>query len=243
MQKTLRLLIVALCAVLLITALPISSLAASVSYDDIKNETTEELKAQLDTFAALRESLKDKIDNIEDLQASAAEKRSLYLTMKSLYDDEIALLEAQLRASEEELNSVNQDIARLKSEYEDAYAQLMNVLRMTYESENANYIELILGASSFTDLLSRIERAGALISYNNKLINTLKETQAAADAKAAELTAKTLEQSNALANVEAKRAEIDEWSAENEATLLEIEAELDKLIGEYEDCSTDEEVL
>ena len=243
MKLTIRLISLVLASILLCLTVSVPILAKKVSYNDIKNQTTEELKAQLAEFDAIKKELKAQLDAAEDLQATAQEKRTIYLTLQSVYADEIAILNAQLEGSEEALKTVNEEIAQISAEYEDVYEQLQTVIRMTYEGEDASYLSLIFGASSISDLFSRLERASALISYNNDLMEQLKETKKAADIKAAELNEKKKQQAEALAVVENKQAEIDAWNAENEKALLEIEAELDKLVGEYEDYDERADVI
>lgn len=242
MKKTIRLISLVLCSILfcLIVSLPIS---AKVSYNDIKNDATEELKAQLDEFDKIKKDLKAQLAAAEDLQASAEETRDIYITLQAIYADEIELLQEQEKESAEALEAVNAEIAELSAEYENVYAQLQTILRTTYEGEDANYFELILGASSISDFFSRLERAGALISHNNKLMNKLEETRKEADEKAAVLTEKRAQQAIALANLQEKQAEIDEWNAANEAELKEIEAELEKLVGEYDEYDDKYDVI
>ena len=243
MKLTLRLISLVLASILLCLTVSVPILAKKVSYNDIKNQTTEELKAQLAEFDAIKKELKAQLDAAEDLQATAQEKRTIYLTLQSVYADEIAILNAQLEGSEEALKTVNEEIAKISAEYEDVYEQLQTVIRMTYEGEDASYLSLIFGASSISDLFSRLERASALISYNNDLMEQLEETKKAADIKAAELNEKKKQQAEALAVVENKQAEIDAWNTENEKALLEIEAELDKLVGEYEEYDDHYDVI
>ena len=243
MKKTIRLISLVLCSVLFCLILSLPLYAAKVTYNDIKNETTEELKAQLDEFDRIKKDLKAQLDAAEGLQATAQEKRDIYISLQGIYNEEIELLKAQLEGSEKELQDVNDDLAKISADYEAVYDQLQTVIRMTYEGEGANYFELIMGASSISDFFSRLEKAGALIRYNNSLMDELEEKREESDQKAAELKEKQAEQATALAEVEAKQSEIDAWNAENEAELKAIEEELDKLVGEYDNYDDKYDVI
>lgn len=243
MKTTLRLISLVLASILLCLALSVPMLAKNVSYDDVKNDATEELKAQLDEFDKIKKELKAQLDAAEDLQATAQEKRTLYITLQTVYADEIKTIEEHLPLIEKEITQVNEDLAVVYAEYDKVYESLQTVVRMTYESQDASYLSLILGASSVSDLFSRLERASALISYNNKLIEDLEERQKKVDAKLADLNAKKAELTETRAELVAKQAELEAWNTENEQALLEIEAELDRLVGEYEDYDDRSDVI
>ncbi|MBR3963796.1 MAG: peptidoglycan DD-metalloendopeptidase family protein [Clostridia bacterium] len=243
MKTTLRLISLVLASILLCLALSVPMLAKKVSYDDVKNDATEELKAQLDEFDKIKKELKAQLDAAEDLQATAQEKRTLYITLQTVYADEIKTIEEHLPLIEKEITQVNEDLAVVYAEYDKVYESLQTVVRMTYESQDASYLSLILGASSVSDLFSRLERASALISYNNKLIEDLEERQKKVDAKLADLNAKKAELTETRAELVAKQAELEAWNTENEQALLEIEAELDRLVGEYEDYDDRSDVI
>jgi murein DD-endopeptidase MepM/ murein hydrolase activator NlpD len=243
MKLTLRLISLVLASVLLCFTVSVPLLAKKVSYDDVKNTATEELKAQLDEFDKIKKELKAQLDAAEGLQATAQEKRTLYITLQTIYADEIKAINEHLPLIEDELKLVNEDLSALYAEYDEVYEALQTVVRMTYESQDASYISLILGASSVSDLFSRLERASALIRYNNQLIDELEERQKAVDKKLTELNAKKTELTKTREDLVAKQAELDAWNVENEKALLEIEAELDRLVGEYEDYDDRSDVI
>lgn len=243
MKTTLRLISLVLASILLCLAISVPILAKKVSYDDVKNTATEELKAQLDEFNKIKKELKAQLDAAEGLQNTAQEKRTLYITLQTIYADEIEAINDHLPLIEEEIAAVNEELTEVYAEYDEVYDALQIVVRMTYESQDASYISLILGASSISDLFSRLERASALIRYNNNLIAELEERQKAVDEKLAELNAKKAELTQAHEDLIAKQAELEAWNAENEQALLEIEAELDRLVGEYEDYDERSDII
>lgn len=230
-----RALISLLSLILLVTGLPLTSFAVyydKADYDDIKTEDLESMREQLAEYDQLLTEIKNNLKRAEELQASAAEKRTFYLTVQALYADQLKELEGTRLYYETEIEKTGKEIAKLRIEYDEAYAVFLDLLRMSYEEGTANYIEILLGAESFTDLLSRIDRVSGLIRYSDGIMSKLTEQQAELDAKYEQLLKDSEAHDEAIRSLEEKKAEIDTWEQENEAELAKIEADIEKLTGE-----------
>ncbi len=228
---------------LLIAAVPIT--ASSVYYDkadynDIKTDDLEEMRLQLEEYDKMLAELKADIKKAESLQATADETRMLYLTAEAAYNDQLKDLEKTRLYYESQLELVGKEISAVRVEYDKAYATFLDLLRMSYEQGSANYIEILLGAESFTDLLARIDRVNSLVRYSDTLLKNIDEQKNVLDAKYSQLLKDSEAHEAAIAELEAKAAEIEQWKAENEASLAAIEAEIAELTGakgEYESLS------
>ncbi len=242
-KAAVRIISLLLSLILLIAAVPIS--AGSVyydkaDYDDIKNEDLEAMREQLAEYDQMLKEIKKDLDRAEELQTTADGKRSLYLTAEAIYKDQLKDLEKTRVYYENELEKAGKEIAEIQLEYDKAYATFLDLLRMSYEEGSANYLEILLGAESFTDLLARIDRVSGLIRYSDTLMNTISAQKTLLDAKYAELLEASKAQDEAIAALEAKQAEIEAWKLENEEDLAEIDAEIARLTGEkgeYESLS------
>lgn len=238
-----RVLSAILSLILLIAAVPIT--VNSVQYDkadynDVKNEDLEDMREQLAEYQSMLKDINSKLDQAETLQTSAAEKRALYLTAKAIYADQLKDLEKTKLYYDKEIEKTGKEIAEVKIEFDKAYATFLDLLRMSYEEGSANYIEIILGAESFSDLLARIDRVNSLIRYSDKLMNTLDAQKTYLDAKYEQLLKDSEAQDEAIIALEAKQAEIYAWELENEKELADLDAQIDKLIkdhAEYENLA------
>lgn len=232
--------------ILLIAAIPVTVNSVyynKADYDDIKTEDLEVMREQLKEYETILKELKSDIEKAESLQATADEKRSLYLTAEAIYKDQLKDLEKTKLYYEKELEKAGKEIAEIQVEYDKAYDTFLGLLRMSYEEGSANYLEILLGAESFTDLLARIDRVSGLIRYSDTLMNTLSAQKSLLDAKYSELLKASEAQDAAIADLEAKQAEIEAWKVENEAALAEIDAEIARLTGEKGEYENLAEVL
>ena len=162
--------------ILLIAAVPITASSVyyqKADYDDIKNDDLEAMRLQLKEYDKMLAELKADIKRAETLQATADETRALYLMAEAVYNDQLKDLEKTRLYYDNELKLVGKEISAIRVEYDKAYATFLDLLRMSYEQGSANYLEILLGAESFTDLLARIDRVNSLIRYSDNLMNTL----------------------------------------------------------------------
>lgn len=238
-----RCLTIFLSLVLLVSAIPLS--ANSVYYDkadynDIKNEDLEAMREQLEEYDKMLAEIKNNLKESEKLQASAADTRKMYLEAEAIYKDQLKDLEKAKLYYDNEIERVGKEIAEIQLEYDREYATFLGILRMSYEEGTANYLEILLGAESFTDLLARIDRVNSLIRYSDNLMNTLSAQKYLLDAKYRQYVKDSEAQEEAIAALEAKQAELAQWKLENETQIALIEAEIEKLTGEkgeYESLS------
>lgn len=234
-KAALRIITAMLSLILLIAALPLTISAVyyeKADYDDVKTEDLEAMREQRAEYDKMLKEIKQNLKNAEALQATAADKRAMYLEIEAIYNDQLKDLEKTKLYYESEIEKTGKEIAEIKLEYDKAYSVFLDLLRMSYEEGTANYLEILLGAESFTDLLARIDRVSGLIRYSDGLMDTLSAQQTLLDAKYEQLLKDSASQDEAIADLEAKQAEIEKWKQENESDIAIIEADIEKLTGE-----------
>ncbi len=242
----LRALSALLCALMLFALAPRAGAAAAytkATYEDVKNSTTEEMRKQIEELRDLLDETKESLARAEEIKATAAEKREIYLTMQALYEDSLKYMEGELILLEKEADDIAVKIASLEVEYEKSYDDFLRLIKMSYEEGEANYIEIILGASDLSDLLSRIERVSSMMKYSEKVMNRLSDEKAELSAQYDARVAKAKEQSDRIEVYEGKQRELEEWQAANEAELSAIEGEIEKLVAESENYTDRTDVL
>ena len=234
-KAALRITVSILSLILLFTGLPLSAFAVyyeKADYNDIKTEDLEDMREQLAEYDKMLAEIKGNLKKAEELQITAAEKRAMYLELEAIYNDQLKDLEKTKLYYESEIEKAGKEIAQIRIEYDKAYAVFLDLLRMSYEEGTANYLEILLGAESFTDFLARIDRVSGLIRYSDGIMGTLTEQQALLDAKYAQLQADLEAHEEAIVAHESKQEELAAWKQENESEIAIIEADIEKLTGE-----------
>lgn len=223
---TINVLSILLAVIISIPALPFAAVAKEVTYDDIKNDTTEALLARLNELNEASREMSDKIAEATSARADALACKELYDSMHNIYVEQLELLMTQRTKLEEELAECQADADRLEEEYEQSYENFLGLLRMTYEEGTASYLAILLGAESLGDLLARIERISGMLSYNKRLMKRVELASAELDGKRTELEASRAKVDEAAAKINAKETELDELDEQNEKLLAELEAKI-----------------
>lgn len=224
--RTKNVLSIFLAVIISITALPFAVVAKEVTYDDIKNDTTEALLARLNELNEASREMSDKIAEATSARTDALACKELYDSMHNIYVEQLELLMSQRTKLEEELADCQADADRLEAEYEQSYENFLGLLRMTYEEGTASYLAILLGAESLGDLLARIERISGMLSYNKRLMKRVEAASAELDGKRTELEASRAKVDEAAAKINAKETELEELDEQNEKLLAELEAKI-----------------
>ncbi|MCQ2354248.1 MAG: peptidoglycan DD-metalloendopeptidase family protein [Clostridia bacterium] len=203
-------------------------LAAGATYEDIKDAKTEAMREQLAELEKKKKEVQAELKESLKKQSSYEEKKELYLTLSALYDDQLNTLEIELLTFDEQIEDIGKEIVDTQFEYDETYKDFLSLMRMTYEDGNVNFMDLILGATSLSDLFSRVENMNALLGYNDRLMAKLEESKKTLEENRVLLEEKKEEQKDAIAALEVKKQEVAEWTAENEEALAQIEKEIEK---------------
>ncbi len=163
------------------------SLVAGYNGSSGSRKATEASAKSLNEIQAEREANEQKIAELENtiasLEGSASDQKAYQenlLDQITLIKDNIALLnselealEADIKATEENIGNLDKEIVNQETEIEekiDIFKERMNEM---YVSGNENIASVLIGSSSFYDVMSRIDMANQMAEYDEKLINGL----------------------------------------------------------------------
>lgn len=239
----------ALSAVMITTTI----LGASIGLADrayAADATVKGYEEQIAELEKKQKDLKNKINSNKNEASKAAENKAYLDALVYTIEQKIATSEALIAELDESITESEAEIKACESEITSCSAKISLRMRMMQEDTGASYLEMIFGARSFSDFLSRVEHVRAMIEYDRKLSKEFKEQKEALEEKKKELersvslqneTLKTLENDKAEANKLANDADkyISALEADNQRYQAELdkatkaEAELDKKLTEY----------
>lgn len=201
-------------------------------------KSSAEIRAELDDLKAQAQELQDQNAALEEnLQANAAETQST-VRQKSAIDQQIHMTEAELENANQQLQQYSLLIAETQSELEDAETELAQMnetcktrLRAMEEAGAVSYWSILFQASSFSDLLDRIDMIREIARADREVLAQLEEqsqaVQAARDALLQDLAAQQAAKDKLARLEEALREQREEADrlllllAEEEANLTE----------------------
>ena len=173
-------------------------------------------------------STADDLDNeLQDVQGQIEESRSTQASWQAIITDIAEKLKAiqaeldeatrKLQAIKKEQDQVNLQIKQLQEEIQKAEVQLRarqailnKRVRVIYMHGQLSYIEVILGANSFSDFANRLELLKRIIRSDFNLIQEIQQRKAAIEAKKVE--------------IEKEKARLDELASEAQKVQDEVKA-------------------
>ena len=233
-QHFLRACAALLCAVLLLTGNTAPAMAAKVTQADI-----DALKGDASDLDKKQKEIQSKLSDLKDDKAAAVEK-------KSLLDDQIANTNARISNTESQISDYNALISQAEAELADAqqreeaqYDLFCKRVREMEERGTVSYWSVLFKATSFSNLLGRLDFINEVMDYDRQVIEDLQTLQAEIEEKKTGLEASRAELVTAKAELESQKKqlaaqreeanklvkEIDDNAAEYQATLDALEAE------------------
>lgn len=160
--------------------------------------------------------------------AAAARVSSLQQTIKNL-NAAISDQKANIARHEKELQALDQKQKALDTRKEELIAQLSAYVRTNYEQGPLTYLDVLLGANSWTDLMDKVEQVGYVVRHYSQLQTDIKEVtkqiegqKEAVKQKSAELQAalqqQQVTQQAVQQSVQKENESLSQLSAQEKAT-------------------------
>ena len=198
----------------------------------VQADETSDLQAQIAALEARRQeaqqqaaALQDDIDAQQELQENLQSQIDVVEQQVTLYQAQIDSLGMQIQEQNQRIESLNMQMNQSQAkrdEVENLFHQRMLAL---YLEGNTSTLELLLGAASYADFLTRSQYMNSQASSDQAMLDELLalENQIEADRQAVEATRSSLESNQA--QVESLKAEQDAKIADLETLQQQSESE------------------
>ncbi len=225
-------------------------LPAIYSYADEDMSTLEENEDELkDQESSLKNRIKN-LKNLSDEQKKIIEQYEKEISALSKeidkYNDrigdieqQIVKLNEQIAVEEANLAQAEIDLAEAKKS-ESSYSELLRRrIQAMYESPDAEYLDMLMGAESVSDFFCKLEYIRQVAQYDKTILGKLKEARAAVEVRKADVEKKKAELEGTRSEAQAEQQELEETKAAKMRSLQEIdkkqtaaEAQLSSLLSE-----------
>ena len=205
-RAAVRISALALCLVLVVLVLPAASEPVSAALSDAKSRELEDKIAALNQqMASLQSQISEAKD---DISKAIAEKQRL--------DSEMNILIQKVELTAELIYELNANIEQKNGEISDreaAYARKYELfkerLRVTHEEGQVSYLQMLFGATSLSDFLSRVDRIGAMLEYDTMIMEQLKSEKNDLESARNDYQSKKAEQEKYMAELKADEASLE----------------------------------
>lgn len=263
--------ILALCALGLSFCVVVSGLLMkgervfASSFSDITSDSIEAKKNEIANATQQKQNIKDNLSNMEQIMADLESKKKNLDSYIAGIDSTMSDLKSKISAYETLIQEKEAELSERESELEAAleqeaeqYDSMQLRIQYLYESGQSSYLDVILQADSFSDMLNRAEYVEQLAAYDNQMLHTYisHREYVTLCKEAVEAEKSTLDESKAAAekekgNLESIRqqkakdlAKYEDDITLTEASIKELEADLQfqtDLIAGLEKEITDEQ--
>lgn len=235
MKKMKKLLSVVLAAATVTAGAAFAVSAAKTSASQFAdNKDVIAYQQSIKDLEAKQKELKDKLKDVQSDRYSAQQQSAYYyeliLSTEKKIETAQNLLDAltvQIGEKENAIAEKEVEITEKTAEVNATREKFLLMIRAQYESENTDALSVVIGADDMSDLLSRVENAANLLSYNSKLLEKFKtEKQQLEDMKSVLESAKT--------ELESTKAEQETYAEEllkEQSALEEQKGDSDRYIA------------
>lgn len=203
-------------------------LPAYGSLEDQLRETRQKLQQKKREEQQTRATVRSYAAQVAFLDRSIEEKNR-----------QIANLEVALEDALEQLAITEQQLAAAQKELADTQDAFKTRLRNVYENGQVAYVEVLLGAQSFSDFVARLEFLHRVLAQDAALVKeveakkaALEEKQRALEERQARIAAIKREQEVVRENLAARQREKEILLSRAKEDLTQLTAEIDRLEAE-----------
>ena len=236
-KRTVRIIAIVLALILAGSVLvgALTSVARAVSQSEI-----DDLKSQKKDIEQQSQEIESKIDSLEYEQMNTIAKKQVLDEHIAITQDLIANLNEQIEIYDGLIADKEQEVIAAQKKEDDQYALYKDRVRAMEENGTISYFEIIFGATSFSDLLSRIDLINEIMTYDESVYDAYVQAKEETIAAKEELEAANELQKAAKAEQEEREAELQDQIDEANALIIALQNNIEDYQEEYQQLQEEE---
>ena len=230
-KKTVRL-ISCIIAGILVAAMVFSMIASGLVYAGAVS--SKELKSKLSDLEDQKASVKAELDSLAG-QVNEVEKTRAALQKEiKLTKEEITTVTAYIDRLQDQIDVKTTELDAAIKALDSKKERFSETVRTTYEQGETSYLEVLLNASNFSDLLSRLEIVSAIMDDNKKIVAEYTAAKEDIQQKRDDLQQTQDEQVQYQENLKYKAEELKSSEEQQKALQKSLESYQKEQKAEYE---------
>lgn len=233
-RKLTRVVCLVLAAVLLL------SLVSTALIMLVSAASSAEIKTELTALRAKQAEIQKQSDALEKRIAENKTKTQTLVGQKADIDQQMEMSRQKIENLNAQIQQYNLLIAEKQNELDEAVArenalntQYKARLRSMEETGSVSYWSILFKASSFADLLDRVDMIREIAASDQLMLQQLSEATKKVETERSELEAEKRELEQTEAELDAERAALEEKRAEADQLILQMQVEYDALSDEF----------
>ena len=181
------------------------------------NSTQSQLSAAQSETKALQNQEKEITEELEQKNAQLVEN----LASIQLLEETIAQLDDQIAETQKKYDAA-------KADEEARYNAMKQRIKYMYEQGNATYVQILIKASSFSDMLNKVGYVEDLYAYDRKKLEEYQEVQQQVAAVQQQLEEEKAEQEESKRGLEEEQEALQQTVDELEARNADVSAQIEE---------------
>ena len=243
MQKNKKKFVSAVCIVLALIFIITLVLGAISSAWAVTQSEIDALKNQQTAIQQQKKNLQSKITDLQGQQDSATAQKEALDQQNELARQEIEVISEQIDLYTGMVEQKAKELDEAKADEEKQKEALRVRMRAMEEAGSLTYYSILFDASSFSDLLSRMDFVSSIMSYDKNLEDKYIAARENVEKVKAEYEETLKEQQDKKTELEARKAELETQIAAAEAVIANLEKDINKFKEEFEANASQEAAL
>ena len=193
--------------------------AAAVTWADVND-----LKDEAGDLADQRKELESQLDALADDKSEALKRKDLLDQQITNLSGQIRNVEAQISTYETLITQTEAELAEAQEKEEAQYELFCSRVRDMEKRGTVSYWSVLFRATSFTDLLGRLDIINEIMDADQAVIDELKALQEEIETKKTELETSKKESEAAKADLVTKKNDLDVQRTKANQLVQEIES-------------------
>lgn len=205
-------------------------------------DAKQEIANSKDKISSLQDEKKKVQDTISNLEALKSDTKAYVTKLDGTLEtlsDEIEKLADDITAKESEISDTQTALAAAKETEAEQYASMKLRIRYMYEKGDTSFIDMILTAKSWSELLNRAEYISKISDYDRVKLEEYKATRADIAQKETQLEAEHADLVSLKGQTEAKQESVETLIAQKQKEIASYNAKISAANDQVNELNAD----
>ena len=213
-------------AMVLAIALLSGGLGVAVRYSIADAATISATKEKISELEKKKSDLQKKIKALESEKNDILSYISKLDKQLTELEDDLAETEDNITDTTRHLNLTKSELATAQHAEREQYANMKSRIKFMYESGGSDYLEVLLGASDFADLLNRSEYIEKISEYDKTMLDRYVAVKHLIEEKKAEVEVALQDLEDYKAELEVEKQQVEEVRDKKEREVRSYESKI-----------------
>jgi len=230
-------------AALLVLCLVGAEAAPALAAQKVTQQQIDALKNEAKELKNQKNEIQKKVNALTAEIKNNTAKKQLLDSQINVLTTEIVNTENQIVAYGELITVTEGELAAAEAEEAAQYELFCKRVRSMEKQGKVDYWSVLFRATSFSDLLSRLDIINEIMRYDQRVIDSLKQLQAEVTAKKEELEGQKAEAEAVKQTLQEQRSELDKQRDEANALIQALRADSAEAKAEMNALAAEEESI